>query len=89
MQSIKTKGDARKLVDAMAADSGIEVLIRDDILIHLEEPEYGHAYMVTTDCGTGESWRDFQYLSEMVEIIWGRRKYINKYARLDRFEETA
>ena len=93
MRKIRKQSDALKLVEMMEANSSIELQITDTIhsaeAFHLEKTEdtlFGRVYMVWYDNVTGDCGECFFHTSEVAEIIWKNRKYINQSGQLKKME---
>lgn len=91
MRKIRKQSDAWELAKMMEANRTIELQITDNVhsaeIFHLEPTELsGYVYMISEDNVTGNYDGCFFYTSEVAEIIWNNRKYINQSGQLKRME---
>ena len=88
MEKIKSKADAKELIRRLVEKEewitlwetarSIRVITR--IIDDGASGYYVHFHEDTT----GEEWSSFRYLSEIVDVVWDNRKYINSTPQLRR-----
>lgn len=86
MNKIKCKADAEELIRRLAAGDAVISLwdtpasIR--VITRIVDDGSSGFYVSYHEDTTGEDWRQFHYLSEIIDTIWNNRKHINNSDQL-------
>lgn len=84
MNKIRTKRDAKALVEKMLANPDLEIHLWDEMessrgMKLTADAEYEMWCRIElVDYVTGQLWNRSEYVSEAVEAIWTNRKNVNK-----------